>query len=128
VTVKELRGAIGLSRERLETAYDYLLANPPLGLTVQRNGEEFSLVTATEVASSIERHLGNPRAVALSRAALEVLAIVAYRQPIARTGIELIRGSAQRQRARHAARARAHRAQCARAARLRRGLFWTTRV
>jgi segregation and condensation protein B len=30
----------------------------------------------------------------LSRAALEVLAIVAYRQPIARSGIELIRGSA----------------------------------
>jgi segregation and condensation protein B len=32
--------------------------------------------------------------VALSNAALEVLAIVAYRQPIARSGIELIRGSA----------------------------------
>jgi hypothetical protein len=31
--------------------------------------------------------------VALSRAALEVLAIVAYRQPIARSGIEFIRGS-----------------------------------
>jgi len=46
------------------------------------------------VASSIERHLGNPRPVALSRAALEVLAIVAYRQPMARVGIELIRGSA----------------------------------
>jgi segregation and condensation protein B len=32
--------------------------------------------------------------VPLSRAALEVLAIIAYRQPIARAGIELIRGSA----------------------------------
>jgi segregation and condensation protein B len=32
--------------------------------------------------------------VALSRAALEVLAVIAYRQPIARAGIELIRGSA----------------------------------
>ena len=51
-------------------------------------------MTAAEVAPSIERHLGNPRPVALSRAALEVLAIVAYRQPIARAGIELIRGSA----------------------------------
>jgi segregation and condensation protein B len=94
VTVKELRGAIGLSRERLESAYDYLLANPPLGLAVQRHGEDLSLVTAPEIAKSIERHLGNPRPVALSRAAVEVLAIVAYRQPIARAGIELIRGSA----------------------------------
>jgi segregation and condensation protein B len=94
VTTKELRGAIGLSRERLESAYDYLLEQPPLGLAVQRHGEDFHLVTAAEVAKSIERHLGNPRPVSLSRAALEVLAIVAYRQPIARAGIELIRGSA----------------------------------
>jgi segregation and condensation protein B len=94
LTSKELRGAIGLSRVRLETAYEYLLGNPPLGLAVQRHGEEFSLVTAPEVSASIERHLGKPRPVALSRAALEVLAIVAYRQPIARAGIELIRGSA----------------------------------
>ncbi len=61
---------------------------------MQRHGEELLLVTAPEVSKSIERHLGNERPVPLSRAALEVLAIVAYRQPIARAGIELIRGSA----------------------------------
>jgi segregation and condensation protein B len=94
MTSRELRGAIGLSRERLEAAYEFLLEQPPLGLSVQRHGEDFSLVTAPEVAKSIERHLGNPRPVTLSRAALEVLAIVAYRQPVARAGIELIRGSA----------------------------------
>jgi segregation and condensation protein B len=94
VSTKELRAAVGLSRERLESAYEFLLEHPPLGLSVQRHGEEFSLVTAPEVHASIERHLGNPRPVALSRAALEVLAIIAYRQPIARAGIELIRGSA----------------------------------
>jgi segregation and condensation protein B len=52
------------------------------------------MVTAPEVTASVERHLNHPRAVALSGAALEVLAIVAYRQPIARSGIEHIRGSA----------------------------------
>jgi segregation and condensation protein B len=52
------------------------------------------LVTAPEVSKSIERHLGHERPVPLSRAALEVLAVVAYRQPVARAGIELIRGSA----------------------------------
>jgi chromosome segregation and condensation protein ScpB len=36
---------------------------------------------APDVTTSIERHLGNPRPVALSRAALEVLAIIAYKQP-----------------------------------------------
>jgi len=94
VTVKELRAAIGLSRERLEAASELLLEQAPLGLAVQRHGEEFLLVTAPEVGKSIERHLGRPREVAPSKAALEVLAIVAYRQPIARSGIELIRGSA----------------------------------
>ena len=94
VTVKELRAAIGLSRERLEDAYSYLLEHPPLGLAVRRHADELALVTVAEVAPSIERHLGNPRPVALSKAAVEVLAIVAYRQPITRAGVELIRGSA----------------------------------
>jgi segregation and condensation protein B len=94
VTVKELRAAAGLSRERLEHAYEYLLANPPLGLAVQRHGDELRLVTAPEVSRSVERHVNKPKPVGLSKAALEVLAIVAYRQPIARSGIEFIRGSA----------------------------------
>jgi segregation and condensation protein B len=94
VTVKELRAAVGLSRERLEDAYGYLLDHPPLGLAVQRHGDELRLVTAPEVAKSIGRHLADERPAQLSRAALEVLAIVAYRQPIARAGIEFVRGSA----------------------------------
>jgi segregation and condensation protein B len=94
LTVKELRAAVGLSRERFEDAYEFLGANPPLGLAVQRHGDELQLVTAPEVSSSVERHLNHPRPVPLSNAALEVLAIVAYRQPIARSGIEHIRGSA----------------------------------
>ncbi len=94
VSVKELRAAVGLSRERLEDACEYLLANPPLGLAVQRHGDELSLVTAPELSKSIERHLGRDRPAALSKAALEVLAIIAYRQPIERAGIEFIRGSA----------------------------------
>ena len=61
---------------------------------VQRHGDELRLVSAPEVSSSIERHLNVPKALSLSKAALEVLAIVAYRQPIARSSIEFIRGSA----------------------------------
>jgi segregation and condensation protein B len=94
LTVKELRAAVGLSRERFEEAYEFLGKNPPLGLVVQRHGDELRLVTAPEVSASVQRHLDHPRPVPLSNAALEVLAIVAYRQPIARSGIEHIRGSA----------------------------------
>ncbi len=61
---------------------------------MQRQGDTLLLVTAPEVGKSAERHLGRDRAASLSKAALEVLAIVAYRQPIIRAGVELIRGSA----------------------------------
>jgi len=74
-------------------SYAYLLEHPPLGLAVQRHGDELCLVTAPDVSPSVERHLGAPRPMPLSRAASEVLAIITYRQPIARAGIELIRGS-----------------------------------
>lgn len=92
-TVKELRAAIGMTRERFEAAYAYLLQHPPLGLVVQRQRDELSLVSAPEVSRSVERDLGHPRPVPLSKAAMEVLAIVAYKQPIARAGIEHIRGT-----------------------------------
>jgi segregation and condensation protein B len=94
LSVKELRAATGISRERLEEAYQYLGEHPPLGLAVQRHRDELRLVTAPEVSRSVERHLNVERPVALSKAALEALAIVAYRQPIAPSGIELIRGTA----------------------------------
>lgn len=89
--MKELRAAVGLSRERLDDAYTFLKDNPPLGLAAQRRGDELRLVTAPEVTASVERHLCHPKPVALSQA---VLAILACRQPIARSGIELIRGTA----------------------------------
>jgi segregation and condensation protein B len=40
----------------------------------------------------VERLLGGPAVTRLSRAALEVLAIVAYRQPATRAEIEALRG------------------------------------
>jgi segregation and condensation protein B len=62
------------------------------GLRLQRWGSDIQLVTAPEAASAIERFLGLEARVRLSAAALETLAIVAYRQPITRPEIEVIRG------------------------------------
>jgi segregation and condensation protein B len=92
-TVRELREAIGLTRERFEAAYEYLLAHPPLGLALVRDRDELHLTSAGAVAASVERHRSQPRPVALSRAAMEVLTIIAYRQPVTQAGIESIRGT-----------------------------------
>jgi hypothetical protein len=71
--------------------YQFLGESPPLGLPVQRHGDELRLVTTPEMTASVERHLNVERPVALSKASLEVLAIIPYRQPVASSAIELIR-------------------------------------
>ena len=62
------------------------------GLRLQRMGSRVQMVTAPEAASAVERFLGLGSRRRLSPAALETLAIIAYRQPISRPQIEAIRG------------------------------------
>ena len=50
------------------------------------------LVTAPEMAPDLERFFGYQATQRLSPAALETLAIIAYRQPVTRPQIEAIRG------------------------------------
>lgn len=62
------------------------------GLRLQRHGERVQLVTAPEAGPFIERFLGGRSETRLSQAALETLAIVAYKQPVTRAQVEAIRG------------------------------------
>ena len=59
---------------------------------LQRHHGELQLVTRPEVAWAVQRALNPERPGRLSRAALETLAIIAYRQPLTRAEIEQIRG------------------------------------
>ena len=62
------------------------------GIRLQRKTEEVQLVTAAENAPFVERFLGLQLAAKLSGAALEALAVVAYRQPVTRAQVEAVRG------------------------------------
>lgn len=62
------------------------------GLRIQRFGGRIQLTTAPEIAGIIEKFLGLEATARLSRAALETMAIIAYRQPITRPGVDAIRG------------------------------------
>lgn len=62
------------------------------GLRLQRHEGGYQLTSAPELAEEIEKFLGLEATTRLSRAALETLAIVAYRQPITRPGVDSIRG------------------------------------
>ena len=57
-------------------------------------GDGFQILTRPEFAPYLERFDSVPRPPTLSRAALETLAIIAYRQPIGRLEVEEIRGVA----------------------------------
>ena len=62
------------------------------GIMIKELAGVYQLVTKAEVADTIQRLVENPTVQSLSQASLEVLAIVAYKQPITRVEIEDLRG------------------------------------
>ena len=62
------------------------------GMRIQRKGRRIQMVSAPEAADIVRRLLGLELTGKLSPAALETLAIVAYRQPVTRAEIEAVRG------------------------------------
>ncbi len=62
------------------------------GLSLQWHGGKVQLTTAPLMAGLVEKFLGLEATARLSRAALETLAIIAYRQPITRPGVDSVRG------------------------------------
>lgn len=67
------------------------------GIRVSYLGDAFKLTTKKEHKDFYHRLLGNPESQSLSETALEVLAIIAYNQPITRIMIDEMRGVASGQ-------------------------------
>lgn len=57
-----------------------------------RFGDRYQLITHADLKDLVERFAQSPLQQKLSRAAIETLAIVAYRQPITRMSVDEIRG------------------------------------
>ncbi len=92
-TVGALARAAGVSDGAARRALEQLSADyEARGLRVMEDGQRFQLVTAPAFAPYIDEMLGQGPAQRLSRAALETLTIIAYRQPCTRAEIESIRG------------------------------------
>jgi segregation and condensation protein B len=62
------------------------------GLQILRMGDRVHITTSPRAALIVEKFLGIEHTVGLSRAALETLAILAYKQPLTRPQIDAIRG------------------------------------
>ena len=93
LTVDDLTAALDCAPEVVERGLAALeRALSVRGVRLTRAGKRVEMVTAAEAAPAIERYLGQDAANRLSSAALEALAIVAYRQPVTRAQVEAIRG------------------------------------
>jgi segregation and condensation protein B len=93
VSVPELSRLLVVSNDAVEDALVWLEQSyADRGLSLQRRGEELQLVSHPLTAPTVQRFLGLEMSAKLSAAALETLAIIAYRQPITKAQIEQIRG------------------------------------
>jgi len=96
LTIKQLSQLLGETEEPVVQAMQALRASYKedlaRGITVKEMAGVYQLITKSELADAIQRLVENPTVQSLSQASLEVLAIVAYKQPITRVAIEDLRG------------------------------------
>jgi segregation and condensation protein B len=91
----DLRRALAIRQATLDWALDSLgraLSEGRRGIRLQRHDGVVRLVSAPEMALYIDKMRGHQAGQRLSDAALETLALIAYRQPVTRPQIEAIRG------------------------------------
>lgn len=91
------RETLATALEKEETLIEATLAEiesdySARGIRLQRMRDRVQFVSAPEASEQVQKFLGLDTAPRLSPAALETLAIIAYRQPVTRPQIESIRG------------------------------------
>ncbi len=95
VQVSRLAQLLAVSQEAVEIALaDLGVAYKTMqrGVRLQSKGDRVQLTSTPEAAPYIERFLGLDLNTRLSPAAMESLAVIAYRQPVTRADIEEVRG------------------------------------
>ena len=92
LTRREIAALSGTDRATVDARLgDLEVSLRARGIRLLASGDRVELATAPEAGRLVARYVGAD-AVRLSPAALETLAIVAYRQPVTRAAVERIRG------------------------------------
>lgn len=96
ITVGDLAKITGFMKPAITAILEKLAAHyeedPNSALVVLHSGQTYRLATKPTLAPVIKQYFEIPLTVPLTNALLEVLAIIAYRQPITRLEIDEIRG------------------------------------
>jgi segregation and condensation protein B len=96
VKPKEIGHLLGLPTESAHRLVDLLrvrFKEACLGFDIEAIAGGYRLIVARDVVPALEPLLAPPPLPGLSNAAVETLAIVAYKQPVTRGEIELMRGA-----------------------------------
>jgi segregation and condensation protein B len=93
IGLTELVRAVDHPRGAVRDALGALADRLRGGIRLQSDGEQYQLVTAPENDEVVRRYIGTEKPAPLARSVLEVLTIVAYRQPVTRSEIEAARGA-----------------------------------
>ncbi|GAA0599577.1 segregation/condensation protein ScpB [Virgibacillus siamensis] len=95
ITAKQLASVLDITDTTVHHVLDELKNNyhqSNRGVMIMQSNKAFFLTTKAEHSTYFKKYLESPQMTKMSQAALETLAIIAYRQPITRTEIEDIRG------------------------------------
>lgn len=95
VSVNQLAKALDLTETAVEAqllVLDQHYKTNGHGLRLMRVKSRVQLTTAPEISKTVETYLDLESTSTLSQAALETLAIIAYKQPVTRPEVDVIRG------------------------------------
>jgi segregation and condensation protein B len=93
ISVSQIASVVDQPESMIEAALSMLSEKyRNSGLALQKSRGRIQLTTSPEQAQAVEKFLGLDSFTKLSRAAIETLTIVCYRQPITRPAIDAIRG------------------------------------
>lgn len=93
LTVEELSLGTGYSSDQIESALRLLQSHfEPRGVQLKEIAGGWRLQTADDLFEALERFVNAGNIAKLTPAALETLAVIAYKQPVSRGQISAIRG------------------------------------
>lgn len=95
VEVKRLSETLELPESAIQTQMEILMeeyASMERGITIIRLLDSYQMVSVKKYAPQVRKAMDLRRNIPLSQAAMEVLAVIAYNQPVTKSFVEQVRG------------------------------------
>lgn len=95
VELKRLAESLELPESAIQTQMDILMdeyAQMERGITIIRLNNSYQMVSVKQYAPQVRKAMDLRRNIPLSQAAMEVLAVIAYNQPVTKSFVEQVRG------------------------------------